>query len=168
MLKRPSRWNREDRIATDATVTELIHAHEAHHRSGCPGTAGFQRFVSGAEPDATAASTGDPPSQYPPAHVWRRERGGVLFLRRHADHLSVDETTVQVRSDFHDEHRRLLRENGQHGKRPDDVRLLPAGRPADHLFLHASRIAGLPSGAGPIRGIRVAALPDVRHFFGKT
>ena len=54
------------------------------------------------------------------------------------------------------------------GKGPHDMRLLHAGRQPHRLRLDASGIAGLPAQPGPRCGLRLAAIQNLRHFFGQA
>ena len=68
----------------------------------------------------------EPPTQPQAAHVRRRERGGVLVVRREALDLPVDAAALWCRPDLHDEAGRLERETRLDGQGTYDLFLLPS------------------------------------------
>ncbi len=79
--------------------------------------------------DHPARSARDPLRRTQDAHRWRRERRGLLLLRRRQAHLPVDPRALRLRSDLHHESRRLRPAAGLHRHRADHLRLLlPRGR----------------------------------------
>ena len=105
-----------------------------------------------------------PSGQHPPAHLRRRERRGLLLVRRPADHLPVDPRRGALRPDLHDESGRLRPADGEHERRAHHVRLLLSGRRVDHLRVDAPGRRRMPAPAELPDGLRVGHLRQLRHL----
>ena len=98
------------------------------------------------------------------AHVRRRECRSVFFARRTAADLSDQSGRAgHVRSDLHDERRRIEQEAAEQG-RADDVRIFFSGRQIDRVRVDASGSAECPPRPSYARGYVWPVYDALRHL----
>src|SRR6185295_8450801 len=113
---------------------------------------------------STRASRRKAPAQSQAVNLRRRERRGLLLRGRQTAHLSLDARGPRLRSDLHDERRRLEREDDLQRRGPHHVFVLLSKRKARPLLVNISRRQAVPAKTRLLERLRLGRVSVVRHL----
>src|SRR5713226_2326446 len=115
--------------------------------------AGFSRAFDIDRRRSASIASREAPSQYSPTERRRRKCRSLFLGRWKEADLSINARWAGLRSDLHDEHRRLGCANGFDRQGPHHVLLFFSNREADHLFIYSSRESRLSAKARLLEGL---------------